>query len=195
MEIDKIKNAKTKILGKQVIYYEELDSTQLLAKYLVKNKQIKNGTIIITDNQTNGIGTKGRKWFSKTKENITMSIVIFPNCVISEINNLTIEIAELLKKSIQELYNINLEIKSPNDLLLNNKKICGILTESNTINNNINHIIIGIGFNVNQIKFNEETKKLATSLKNEYKREFNREEIIIRFIENIDNNMQNIINK
>ncbi|MFR5313036.1 MAG: biotin--[acetyl-CoA-carboxylase] ligase, partial [Clostridia bacterium] len=89
-----------------------------------------------------------------------------------------------------ELYNIDLNIKEPNDLLLNNKKICGILTEINTIGEKINYLIISIGFNVNEDNFSTEIKDIAISLKSEFKRDFTREEIIIKFIENLEKELE-----
>ncbi|MFR8233396.1 MAG: biotin--[acetyl-CoA-carboxylase] ligase, partial [Clostridia bacterium] len=103
---------------------------------------------------------------------------------------LTIKIAKCVKKSIYELYNIDLNIKEPNDLLLNNKKICGILTEINTIGEKINYLIISIGFNVNEDNFSTEIKDIAISLKSEFKRDFTREEIIIKFIENLEKELE-----
>lgn len=191
MDINKIKKANTRYLGKNILYYEELESTQILAKELIKNK--KENTLIITDNQTNGIGTKGRTWYSNKEQNITMSIVIFTKCNIKDIKDITIKIANSIESAINELYKIELKIKYPNDLLLNNKKICGILTESSSTNNIVNHIIIGIGFNVNQIEFNNETINIATSLKKEFNKDFNREDIIIKIIENIEKELKNII--
>ena len=87
-----------------------------------------------------------------------------------------------MQKAFYNLYKINLEIKEPNDLILNNKKICGILTEINTISEKINYLLISLGFNVNEDTFSKETKQIATSLKIEYGKEFLREEIIKEFI-------------
>ena len=185
MDVEKIKKAQIKYLYKDIKYFPTLESTQILAKELIRNNKINKNTLIITDNQTNGIGTKGRIWFSDDS-NITMSIILFPNCNLEDIKDITVKIADCIIKTIDELYGINLTIKYPNDLLLNNKKICGILTESSSFNNNVNNIIIGIGFNVNQISFNNETIDIATSLKKEFSREFNKEEIIIKILENIE---------
>ena len=91
-----------------------------------------------------------------------------------------------MKNVIKKLYNINLKIKKPNDLMLNNKKICGILTEISTIGEKINYMLISLGFNVNEEKFPEEIENIATSLKKEYNKEFKREDIIITFIEDLE---------
>lgn len=189
MEIEKIKKSKTKEIGKKLEYFEEIDSTHKYAKKIAfKNKE--NGKIIIADMQTAGIGTKGRSWYSGKAKNIAMSIILKPKTTIKQLEGLTIKIANCMKKSIYELYGFKLQIKEPNDLILNNKKICGILTEISTMGEKINYLIISIGFNVNEDNFSTEIKDIATSLKREFKREFKREEIIIKFIENLENEIK-----
>ena len=115
-----------------------------------------------------------------------MTIILKPHCKISELEGLTRKIAKCMQKAIYDLYKYKLEIKEPNDLILNNKKICGILTEINTISEKINFLLISLGFNVNEDEFSEETKNIATSLKKEFGKEFIREDIIIKFIENLE---------
>lgn len=164
MNLEKIKSANTKYLGKEIIYKEEMDSTQDFAKNLTKEDG-KNGTIVITDNQTKGRGTKGRSWIVSKGENITMTILLKPDLKVSKLEGLTLKIAELIKESIKELYDYTLTIKEPNDLLLNDKKICGILTESSSYNDKVNYILIGIGFDVNEENFNEELRKHCNFIK------------------------------
>lgn len=189
MKIEKIKKSKTKEIGKSIEYFEQIDSTHKYAKKIALENE-ENGKIIIADMQTAGIGTKGRTWYSGKAKNIAMSIILKPKIKIKQLEGLTIKIANCMKKSIYELYNIDLNIKEPNDLLLNNKKICGILTEINTIGEKINYLIISIGFNVNEDNFSTEIKDIATSLKSEFKRDFTREEIIIKFIENLEKELE-----
>ncbi len=188
MNISKIKNNKNNIIGKQIEYYKQIESTHTYAKTIATLKQ-NNGKIIIAENQTKGIGTKGRTWHTGEEKNIAMTIIINQNLNFEKIQGITIKIAEIMKKTIKELYNYNLKIKEPNDLMLNNKKICGILTEINTIGNKINYMLISIGFNVNKTNFETEILEKATSLKKEYGKEYEREEIILRFIENLENEL------
>lgn len=185
MNLEKIKVAKTMYLGKEIVYKEQLESTQELAKELAKN-DIKSGTLVITDNQTKGKGTKGRTWQASKGKNITMTIILKPNLKIQKLEGLTLKIAEAIKEGIKELYKYTLTIKKPNDLLLNGKKICGILTQTATIGNQINYILIGIGFDVNEENFSTELQNIATSLKREYKKEFEKEDIIVKIIEKIE---------
>ena len=111
---------------------------------------------------------------------------MYPKYKINQLSNLTIDIATKIKEAIKELYDYNLEIKEPNDLLLNNKKICGILTEIHTQGEQIKYLLISFGFNVNEESFSEETKNLATSLKNEFKNDFCREEILKKILEKLE---------
>lgn len=163
--------------------YEKLSSTHLYVKDNLD--KLENCTVIIANRQTAGIGTHGRSWYSGSN-NIAMSIIYKPNCDITKLDGITINIAQSIQEAISELYNIELKIKYPNDLLLNNKKICGILTEINTISKKVNYLIISIGFNVNEINFDNEINKIATSLKKEYKKDFDKEKIIYKIIEKID---------
>ena len=124
------------------------------------------------------------KYNVKHEEN---TIIKHPKCKVNELEGLTTKIAEVIVEAIYELYGIKLEIKIPNDLLLNGKKICGILTEIHTMSEKIEYMLISFGFNVNEEDFNPEIEKIATSLKKEFKKEFNREEIIIQIIKKINN--------
>ena len=190
MEIENDKKMQEKIkyflsaktIGNKIIYYNECDSTQKEIRKSAE-KKIENGTIVVTDYQTNGIGTKGRVWYTGENKNIAMTIILKPKCSINKLEGLSKKIAECMKKTIEELYKIPLEIKEPNDLMLNDKKICGILTEINTISGKINYLLISLGFNVNEDIFSKEMQNIATSLKKEYKKEFSREDIIKKFIE------------
>lgn len=184
MNVEYLKSAKTKKIGKKIEFYEEINSTHTYAKENIDN--LDDGTVILADKQTAGKGTKGRKWYTGAGLNIAMTIIIKPNCDLDKISTLTVDTAEIVRKTIKELYNYELTIKEPNDLMLNGKKISGILTESNSIGNKLNYIILSMGFNVNEDNFDEETSDIATSLKREYKKEFTREEIILHIIENLD---------
>ena len=177
-----LEKLKTKYIGRNIIYFDEIDSTQKEAKRRIKNQNIQNGSIFIAKMQTDGIGTHNRKWYTEKGANITFTLVLYPNCNINKLKNLTIIIAECIVKSINNLYNINLEIKYPNDVVYNGKKLAGILTESITQKEIVKELIIGIGINVNQNKFEEDVKDIAISLKNILKKDLKKEEIISEFL-------------
>lgn len=189
MNLEKIRNAKTEIIGKNIQYQEEITSTHMVAKQIANDSK-NQGLILLTELQTEGIGTHGRIWYTGKYKNIAMTIILKPNCTVNKFEGLTKTIAISMQETIKELYNYKLAIKEPNDLLLNGKKICGILTEINTVATKVNYLIISLGFNVNEEKFSDETRTIATSLKREYGIEFEREEIIKRFIEILEIKMK-----
>lgn len=153
------------------IYFDIIESTHTYAKQLEKKE---NGIVIIANNQTGGIGTNGRKWYTGYGKNIAMTMVFTPKCNVSKLDGLTIQIAEFMQETIMELYNIKLDIKEPNDLMLNGKKIGGILTEIRSQGKKVLYLLISIGFNVLETDFDEATSLIATSL---LKEEMHKEEI------------------
>lgn len=185
MNIDLIKNSNTKYIGKQIEYFEQIDSTHKYALREIANKKWKNGTTIIANKQTSSIGTKGRTWYTQ-EGNISMSIILFPDCPIQQLEGLTTNIAIAIKKAIKELYGYTLKVKEPNDLLCNKKKICGILTQSATNCKKVKYIIISIGMNINTVEFPKDIENIATSFKKEYNKEYSCEEIIKKIIEEIE---------
>lgn len=181
-----LENLETIKLGKNLLYYEELDSTQKLAKRLAEEK-VEEGTVILTDYQTAGIGTHDRKWYSGKDQNISFTFLLYPKCNINKLDNLTIEIAEKIIQAIYELYEIKLDIKKPNDLMINNKKVGGILTETKLCGEMVENLFVGIGINVHQTEFNKEICNIATSLEKEYpKIKLEREIIISKVLEKLE---------
>lgn len=191
MDTEKIKKAKTLYLGKNIIYFESIDSTQDYAKQIAKEKAQK-GTVVLAEFQTKGKGTKDRRWVAEKQKNIMMTAIWYPNSHICKLEGLTIQIAEAIQKAVKKLYGYELAIKEPNDLYLNGKKIGGILTQSTTIQNIVTNLYIGIGLNVNEEKFAEEISNIATSLKKEYQREFEREALICKILEEIEKVLEKI---
>jgi BirA family biotin operon repressor/biotin-[acetyl-CoA-carboxylase] ligase len=142
--------------------------------------------IIFADNQTGGVGTHERKWFTGREENLSFDIVFTPNCNISKISKLTYVLAECFVKTLETIYNIKTTIKEPNDIILNGKKMAGIITETSGRGENIKKIFIGIGINVNQMEFPGNLKEKATSLKKEFNKDFDRIEIFTKFLEEFE---------
>ncbi len=180
--INKIKeNLDTIFLGKNIEYFTQIDSTQ---DYIKNNKEenLPNGLVVLAENQTKGKGTNGRVWYTNPEENLTFSFLLKSNCNIKKIENLTRIIAEVIVNVIKTTYGYTLEIKYPNDIMASGKKLGGILTEGFTKGENVEKIIIGIGLNINQTKFPEEIKKIATSLKKEFKTNFEKEKILTKFL-------------
>lgn len=177
----KLKNINTKFLGKNILYYDEIDSTQTKIWKLIEDKKAPNGTLVIADIQTNGKGTHGRTWYTDEKGNIAFSFYIETDCNVKKMEGITTEIAKIIVNIFKDKYKISLQIKQPNDIIFNNKKIGGILTQSKVSSQNMKCLVIGIGINTKKEKFNNELKDIATSIKKEFNIEVNTEEFISEF--------------
>ncbi len=141
-----------------VVLFDTLDSTNTMAKTLAMKKAVW-GTLIIADTQTAGRGRLGRTFSSPQETGIYMSILLKPDLSPQKISQTTLVTALATAKAIQEIPGIIPEIKWPNDILVNQKKVVGILTELSNDN-----LIIGIGINVNNEVFSPDIKDTATSL-------------------------------
>lgn len=177
----KLKEMETDFLGKTIKHYHAIDSTQTQIWRLVKSHNIINGTVVIADIQTAGKGTHGRAWHTDETGNVAFSMYIETNCNIEQIEGITLEIAEVIVNIFKEKYNIELEIKPPNDIVYNNKKIGGILTECQTICKNVKNLVIGIGINLIQENFSEDIENIATSIKKEFGIKIDNLELIMQF--------------
>lgn len=177
----KLKEMETDFLGKTIKHYHAIDSTQTQIWRLVKSHNIINGTVVIADIQTAGKGTHGRVWHTDETGNVAFSMYIETNCNIEQIEGITLEFAEVIVNIFKEKYNIELEIKPPNDIVYNNKKIGGILTECQTICKNVKNLVIGIGINLIQENFSEDIENIATSIKKEFGIKIDNLELIMQF--------------
>ncbi|WP_317896678.1 biotin--[acetyl-CoA-carboxylase] ligase [Aurantibacillus circumpalustris] len=158
---------ETLFIGKNIIFLPEIHSTNSYAIDLLKNVNLSEGTVVHTANQTHGKGQRGSVWNAQAKRNLTASIILKPTFLsiknqffLYQIVALACydSVAEIMKSS-----QIDIKIKWPNDILVNKKKIAGILIENNIQNNQINWCVTGIGINVNQVEFDPTIT--ATSLK------------------------------
>lgn len=177
----KLKNLKTNFLGRNVIYYKKIDSTQKEIYRRIDKNNIKNGTVIFADIQTDAIGTHGRKWHTDEKNNIAFSIYVELNCNINKLEGLTIEIAKIIITILKHNYGVELQVKEPNDIYYNNKKIGGILTETKTNKEKVKYLIVGIGINTNKNTFPEDISLIATSILKEFRVEVNTQDFISEF--------------
>lgn len=163
--------------GRDVLYLDETDSTNVQAKKLGEAEG-KHGTLIVSDRQTAGKGRRGRGWDSPSGASIYMSILLRPDILPDKAPMLTLVMALAVARAVREITGEEAGIKWPNDIVLNKKKICGILTEMSAEIDYINHVVIGVGINVNTEDFPEEIKKTATSLFIETGKKWKRSEFI-----------------
>ncbi len=177
----KLISLKTNVLGRNFVYYEIIDSTQKEVWRLIENNTIRNGTLVMADIQTSAVGTHGRVWHTDEKDNIAFSFYLEMNCNLNKISGLTMDVAECLTNIILNKYNLRIDIKSPNDLMINGKKIGGILTESRTSLNKVKYLVIGIGINTSKMCFTKDIEGIATSIKKETGIAIDREYVVSNF--------------
>ena len=182
-----LQNLKSKFLGRAFCYYKEIDSTQSEIWRLIENKAIVNGQLVMADIQTSGRGTHGRIWHTDEENNIAFSFYVEMNSKIESLDGITYEIAEIIADIFKENYNVNVQIKKPNDIVFNGKKIGGILTEAKTCRENVKYLVIGIGINTNKEVFPNDIKDIATSIKKEFGITIQSKEFVGEFCNRFEN--------
>lgn len=172
----------TKWAGENVVFFEETVSTNNEIRSLAE-QGAPHGTLAVAEKQLGGKGRRGRVWTSPAGVGIWMSMLLRPQIDPLAASMLTLVMALAAKKGIEISTGLKSEIKWPNDLVLNKKKICGILTEMSTELMEIQYVIPGIGINVNQKDFPDDIKATATSLYIESGKIQKRSEIIAAIME------------
>lgn len=163
--------------GAKVVYFEETDSTNTRAKE-AGDKGCEHGTLFVAERQAAGKGRRGRGWESPAGTSIYMTLLLRPDILPAKAPQLTLLMAVAVVQGIRKVTGINCQIKWPNDIVLHGRKVCGILTEMSTEIDYINHVVIGVGINVNQETFPEEIRDRAASLKSELGGSIRRSELI-----------------
>lgn len=154
----------TEWAGKNVLYFNETDSTNTAAKKAAEDGG-PHGTLVVTDSQSGGKGRRGRTWASLPGSGLYMSIILRPQLHPSSASMLTLVAAMAVVDGLKQKTGLETAIKWPNDIVCNGKKLCGILTEMSTELECINYVVTGIGINVNNESFPEEIRNTATSLR------------------------------
>lgn len=153
----------TEWVAKEVLYFDTIDSTNTKAQELAE-KGYPSGTLVVADKQEAGKGRRGRSWVSPSGTGIFMTLMIKPDINPNNASMLTLVAALAVAKAITSVTGEEALIKWPNDIVVNSKKVCGILTEMNAQFDYINHIVVGIGINVHNESFPEEISQMASSL-------------------------------
>jgi len=180
-------NINTEVIGQNLAFFEQVDSTNLYAKRIAEGGFL-DGTVIMADEQLNGRGRMGRNWVSPKGKGIWMTIMLKPKINPADASKVTLLAACAVCKAIEEISGLYTKIKWPNDIVLNGKKLCGILTEMSAEIDEINYLIIGIGVNVNiELEdFPKELQAIATSIKIEKGDEVIRKELAAAIINNFE---------
>jgi len=172
------------IIGREVIVLESAVSTNDAAREIGCHRDDPEGIVVIADEQTGGRGRFGRTWISPPGVNLYCSVILKPDIVSGNVQVVTLAAAVAVASAIRQETGINAEIKWPNDILVNNRKVCGILAETRSGGSSPALLIVGIGVNVNMHRdaFDDDFKGLATSLKIEKKHSVNRGSLFQRDI-------------
>ncbi len=176
----RLKKLKTKFLGRNCICYKTIDSTQNEILRMIR-KKAPNGSLVIADIQTKGKGTHGRTWYTDEKNNIAFSFFAELKCDIRKLDGITLEIAKIIVDIFKTIYKIDVSIKEPNDIVIKDKKIGGILTETKVLSGIAEYIVVGIGINTSKKYFTEDIKDIATSIKKEFNVDVASEDFIAEF--------------
>ena len=172
----------------QKIYFEELDSTNRYLKDLAA-KGAGEGTVIIANKQSAGRGRLGRSFFSPEEKGIYMSVLLRPDIPLERAVLITSMAAVAVARAIGQVCGITAKIKWVNDIFLNRKKVCGILTEAgiNYEKGTLEYAVLGIGVNVGEMEFPEELKEIATSVSNECGFEVSKDALIDEILAELEN--------
>lgn len=158
----------TKVLGRNLQIFPSLESTNKTAKTMAA-QGAPDGTVIIAETQSHGHGRYGRAFFSPEKSGIYMSVLLRPHLKPEDALLLTSCAAVAIAHAVEQLADVSVQIKWVNDLLIHEKKICGILTEAGIgfENGALDYVVIGIGINTGKTSFPDDLKSIATSIENE----------------------------
>ncbi len=186
LSIEAIKNALSKEslkIGRDIFFYTSLGSTNNVGVELA-HKGSREGTVIIADEQRSGKGRLGRTWISPAGKNLYMSILLTPSISPRDATILTLMSAVACCNALIRLLSIPVSIKWPNDLMVNDRKIGGILTEIKADMDKIAYAVIGVGININLDieSLPKEVKVIATSVKRETGKQFSRTTVALEVL-------------
>lgn len=176
---------KTNWLGSYIIYEDTMDSTNTRAKVLGE-ENVMNGAVVVTKKQTAGRGRRGRNWISP-EGNCYFSILLKPDMQVENASMITLVAALALAQAIENVTKLVVQIKWPNDVVVDGKKLCGILTESRVDANGLKYVVVGVGVNANQKEFDTEIESMATSLTIQSGRDVDCAKIISEFLNCFEN--------
>lgn len=178
---------KTKVIGRDIRVFQATTSTNDVVEKLARDG-VAEGVVVFAETQTKGRGRLGRSWHSPAKRGLWFSVLLRPRLRPQEITALTVASGTALRRALAQHTEARLEIKWPNDVLLNGRKVAGILTELSAELDCVKHVILGIGVDVNQnpSEFPPELRKRATSLKAETGGPIARAQLAVTILRELD---------
>lgn len=185
LSVEKIQDdLKTEFIGKNIIHFDKIDSTMNYAKKIAE-EGCPEGTVVIAEQQTKGHGRFNRMWISD-RGGLYFSIILKPELTISKLPLLTLVASAIVAETISKLYSLKPETKWPNDVLINGRKICGILAESVLEIDKLKYVVIGIGINVNNRVASKIEGIEATSIKKELGKKVSRIDLMKVLLEEFE---------
>lgn len=177
---------KGTIFAKQLHHYYKIGSTNTEAMQAA-SEGAPEGSVFLAEEQLAARGRGAHKWHSVRSAGIYCSVVFRPPLPPSEALIFSLAAGLAVQSAVAETFpGLRLDLKWPNDVLLNDKKFCGILTEMNSEATRVRHLVVGVGINVNQMKFPAELREIATSLKGETGTEWSRVELCAALLKSLD---------
>jgi len=177
---------KTEYFGRKIVPLKSVDSTNNYLRSLAVS-DAPYGTVVIAKEQTQGKGRRGKNWLSAENEGLWMSVLLMPKVEPKDASKITLITGLSVCQALKEL-GFDASIKWPNDIIIDNKKVCGILTEMNAKVEKVEFVIVGIGVNVNNESFPAELKDIAISLKMVNKTEEKRSTVAYKILNNFEKN-------
>lgn len=171
----------TKWAGKNICYFNELDSTNIRAKLEAENGAAE-GTLVVADMQTAGRGRRGRSWNSPAGVNVYFTLILKPVYEPDQAAMITLVIALAVAEGISLTCGLEAGIKWPNDVVVNGRKVCGILTEMSVEHGKIRYVVAGVGVNVGRQEFPPEIAATASNLEAECGRPMSRVTLVANIL-------------
>ena len=182
----------TKWAGRILKFYDETDSTNVQAVREAENGA-PHGTLIVADRQTAGKGRRGRCWESPADTNIYFTLILKPDFAPDRASMLTLVMAHSVNRSVKQETGLNCGIKWPNDIVVNGRKVCGILTEMRVEQAGIRHVVIGVGVNVGKQEFPDDLSERATCLEQECSGRVSRSSLLARIMKAFEEDYKTFI--
>jgi BirA family biotin operon repressor/biotin-[acetyl-CoA-carboxylase] ligase len=176
-------------LGRNILHYFHIESTNAVALQQAA-EGVEHGTVIVAEEQTAGRGRMGRAWYSEKCSGIYTSIILRPPLSPAAAPVLTLMAGLAAQKAVSTATGLAVDIRWPNDLLVNGKKVCGILTEMSAELDRLHAVVLGIGINVNHSQMPTELEDIATSLRMEAHRAISRVQVLAALLRELDRHYQ-----
>lgn len=175
----------TQWAGQDIVYFEEIDSTNRYAKKLAA-EGAAHGTLVLADTQTAGRGRRGRGWISPAGSSISMTLILRPDMPPAQVAKISLLTALATANAIRRVTGLNARIKWPNDIVSEGRKVCGMLLEMDATQERVASVVAGVGINVHQTQFDSEIAHSASSLDLLAGRRISRAAIVRAFLQEFE---------